>query len=83
MSTLQSEETIFAPTEGTLLRFELGDRVNCIVGDPVDGAWELGTIKKVHFRMDSWPEGKFAPYQVCATHVASSAFLTEPRLLFR
>ena len=41
------------------LRFVEGDRVVCNIGE-----WAPGTIVKTWYREDTWPEGKWAPYQV-------------------
>ena len=41
------------------LRFNEGDRVVCNIGE-----WAPGYIVKRWYREDSWPEGKWAPYQV-------------------
>ena len=44
---------------GMVLRFDVGDRVACNIG-----GWASGTIVKVWYRDESWPEDKLAPYQV-------------------
>ena len=46
------------------LRFELGARVECIVGaHPVKG-WAPGRVIKQHYSEPSWPPNMVAPYQI-------------------
>jgi hypothetical protein len=44
---------------GMMLRFSEGDRVACNIG-----GWAAGTVAKQWYRDESWPQGKWAPYQV-------------------
>ena len=44
---------------GMVLRFSVGDRVECNIG-----SWAAGTVVKQWYRDESWPQGKWAPYQV-------------------
>ena len=46
----------------TQLRFRIGDRVMCNMGE-TDG-WTPGTVIALNYREDGWPSGKTAPYQV-------------------
>ena len=43
------------------LRFQVGDRVECLVGEDLYGT---GRIVKLNYRDSSWPPGKTAPYQI-------------------
>ncbi|KAL7539369.1 hypothetical protein ACHAXR_009216 [Thalassiosira sp. AJA248-18] len=43
------------------LRFQVGDRVECLVGEDLYGT---GRIVKLNYRESSWPPGKTAPYQI-------------------
>ena len=43
------------------LRFQVGDRVECMVGENLYGT---GRIVKLDYREPSWPPGKIAPYQI-------------------
>ena len=47
-----------APIE---LRYNVGTAVVCRIGPE---NWEPGTISKLWYRENGWPEGAFAPYQV-------------------
>ena len=46
----------------TQLRFRIGDRVMCNMGET--GGWTPGTVIALNYREDGWPSGKTAPYQV-------------------
>jgi hypothetical protein len=47
-----------------VLRFAVGDRVECRIGPhPVKG-WALGRVAKRFYREPSWPPDMMAPYQV-------------------
>ncbi len=43
------------------LRFDVGTAVECRIG--ADN-WESGTISKLWYRENGWPEGAYAPYQI-------------------
>mmetsp|Transcript_45940 Transcript_45940/g.103768 ORF Transcript_45940/g.103768 Transcript_45940/m.103768 type:complete len:90 (-) Transcript_45940:57-326(-) len=46
------------------LRFGLGARVQCRIGeDPVTG-WAAGSIVKLMYREENWPPDVVAPYQI-------------------
>jgi hypothetical protein len=46
------------------LRFEMGSRVECRIGeDPVTG-WAAGEVVQLMYREDNWPPGVCAPYQI-------------------
>ena len=46
------------------LRFVVGSRVECRIGeDPVTG-WAAGAVVQLMYREANWPEGVCAPYQV-------------------
>lgn len=47
-----------APPE---LRFNVGTAVVCRIGADT---WESGTISKLWYRENGWPEGAYAPYQI-------------------
>ena len=47
-----------APME---LRFNMGTAVVCRIGPD---NWEPGTVSKLWYRENTWPEGAFAPYQI-------------------
>ena len=47
-------------SDASALRFPVGTPVKCLYGD----SWVSGIVVKHHYREDSWPEGKTAPYQV-------------------
>mmetsp|Transcript_28785 Transcript_28785/g.92217 ORF Transcript_28785/g.92217 Transcript_28785/m.92217 type:complete len:217 (-) Transcript_28785:287-937(-) len=46
-----------------LLRFEVGDQVECRMG-PQDDNWARGTVAAIMFRDEFMPQGLVAPYQV-------------------
>mmetsp|Transcript_8263 Transcript_8263/g.11373 ORF Transcript_8263/g.11373 Transcript_8263/m.11373 type:complete len:199 (-) Transcript_8263:883-1479(-) len=47
-----------------VLRFQIGQRVECRVGpDPVTG-WTTGEIIQLWYREPNWPEDSWAPYKV-------------------
>lgn len=57
---------IYAPVDEdgcirTTLRFALGDRVECYMGD---GLWAPGSVAAQYHREPSWPPEQWAPYQV-------------------
>ena len=43
------------------LRFAVGDRVRCKTSA---AQWKRGTVVKLNYRDDRWPEGRSAPYQI-------------------
>ena len=43
------------------LRFQLGDAVECCIGD---GVWARGKVAAHFYREPTWPDGQYAPYQV-------------------
>ena len=46
------------------LRFQVGDAVQCRIGeDPVTG-WGAGTVIQVWYREQGWPQGQLAPYKI-------------------
>jgi hypothetical protein len=68
------EEILFDPTtnleawqaghEHNDLRFDIGTRVECRVGDdPVTG-WAPGAVVQLMYREPSWPPDVVAPYQI-------------------
>ncbi|KAG8463455.1 hypothetical protein KFE25_004966 [Diacronema lutheri] len=49
------------PPQDVVLRFELGDRVECRVGAT---KWAAGVVIKQWYREPGWPTDHFAPYQI-------------------
>lgn len=46
------------------LRFELGDRVECRIGEDAITGWAAGSVLQLMYRESNWPPGVFAPYQI-------------------
>eukprot|EP00520_Triparma_pacifica_P016747 CAMPEP_0118639344 /NCGR_PEP_ID=MMETSP0785-20121206/4172_1 /TAXON_ID=91992 /ORGANISM="Bolidomonas pacifica, Strain CCMP 1866" /LENGTH=151 /DNA_ID=CAMNT_0006530663 /DNA_START=66 /DNA_END=518 /DNA_ORIENTATION=- len=47
-----------------MLRFNVGDKVECRVGtDPITG-WEKGEVIQIFYREQNWPPGQVAPYKI-------------------
>jgi len=46
------------------LRFEMGSRVLCHIGENAETDWAPGTVIALWYREPRWPPGSHAPYQV-------------------
>ena len=54
----------FVPPPGVTLRFNVGDEVQCRIGeDPVTG-WGDGVVILLWYREKGWPPGQMAPYKI-------------------
>lgn len=69
---------IFAPVDEdtcirTALRFDLGARVECHLGD---GIWQSGRVIRQYHHEPSWPTGQWVPYQVQLDEDADGRLVT-------
>lgn len=58
------------------LRFAIGDRVECRIGQDIVTGWASGTVLSLWHREKSWPAGTVAPYQV---QLDNGSFIFAPR----
>jgi hypothetical protein len=55
----EAEARVLTCRARRLLRQDIGDRIECNIGE-----WATGTVIKTWYREDEWPEDKWAAYQV-------------------